>query len=283
MKRTFLPLVGVLLFCNSCDRVRQYFHKATEEVEQMTENRFADPLEFTNVRYCSPDSSVITEADLPVLNGSVLGDSIFEFIEGEFPGLADAYIEGNTDLANAFRRMGEGLYRNINMQKDELRADYDEEGIPEYMLEWTFEKHVTVTYDTPRYITYLDEMAEYTGGAHGMSYAFGTTFDKSTGQRVDKSILKDETDPNFKAIFQSELLKYFTDGEDYGNATLEDFLLINIDALELGNISLTDKSVVFRYQPYEIAPYAAGRPEVQLTFEQVRPYLSKKGLALTGQ
>jgi hypothetical protein len=34
------------------------------------------------------------------------------------------------------------------------------------------------------------------------------------------------------------------------------------------------------YQPYEIAPYAAGLPEVVLTFEQVRPFLTQQGLAL---
>ena len=283
MKKTLLPLVGVLLLCASCDRAKQYIHKMTQETVELTDNEPIGELEFNHVLYCSPDSSVITEADLPLLNGSALGDSIFEFIEKEFPGLADAYIEGNTDIKKAFQHMGQGLYKNITMQKNELKADYAEEGIPDYMLAWTFEKHVTIAYDTPRYITYLDEMSEYTGGAHGMGYAFGTTFDKETGERVDKSILKDAADPEFRAMFQNELLKYFTSEDGNEDGTLEDYLLINLDALELGNISLTDNSVVIRYQPYEIAAYAAGLPTAQLTFEQVRPYLSRKGLDLIGK
>ena len=282
MKKTLLPLVGVLLLCASCDRVRQYFHKATQEVGQMADTKSAGQLEFLNALYCSPDSSVITEADLPLLNGCALGDSIFTYLESEFPGLTDAYIEGSSDLENAFRQMGQGLYLNMTMQKDELRAEYADEDIPESMLAWTIEKHVTIAYDTPRYITYLDKMAEYTGGAHGMGYAFGTTFDKETGQRVDKSILKDVNDPDFKTLFQSELLKYFTSNDGNEEGTLEDYLLINLDMLELGNISLTDKSVIIRYQPYEIAAYAAGLPEVELTFEQIKPFLSQKGLTLIG-
>ena len=248
----------------------------------MADTKAARQLEFLNILYCSPDSSVVTEADLPLLNGCALRDSIFTYLESGFLGLADAYIEGSNDLENAFRQMGQGLYLNMTMQKDELRAEYADKDIPESMLAWTIEKHVTIAYDTPRYITYLDKMTEYTGGTHGMDYAYGTTFDKETGQRVDESILKDINDSEFKALFQNELLKYSTSNDGNEEGTLEDYLLINLDELKLGNISLTDKSVIIRYQPYEIAAYAAGLPEVELTFDQVKPFLSQKGMTLIG-
>lgn len=279
MKKILFPLVGVLLLCTGCDRVKQYFHKLTSTEDVMAE-KSVGALQFKHVLYCSPDSVVITEADLPLLDGSVLGDSVFLFLESEFPGLTDAYIEGNTDLEEAFKRMGHDLYKNITMQIDEMKSEDD--GMPEYMFAWTFEKHVTVACDMPHYLTYVYEASEYTGGAHGMSYAFGVTFDKETGQRIDESILKNANDPEFRALLLNGLLEYFIEDDPYTGDSLEDYLLIDVDELELGNISLTDKGVVIKYQLYEIAPYSAGMPEVNLTFDQIKPFLSQKGLALIG-
>lgn len=277
--------MGVLLLCcTGCDRVRGYLHNTTaQETEQSAEGKSGEQLEFTHAYYCSPDSTVITEVDLPILNGSALGDSIFTYLENEFPGLTDAYIERDTDMEKGFQRMGHNLYKNVTAQVAEMRASYGDEDMPESMLAWTFEKHVTIAYDTPRYITYVDRTAEYTGGAHGMSYVYGKTFDKQTGEPVDETILKDADDPAFRALFIGELQKYFN-GEDAGeDGSLEGYLLIDINALRLGNISLTDNSIIVRYQPYEIAAYAAGLPEAELTFEQVKPFLSQKGLALIGE
>jgi len=37
---------------------------------------------------------------------------------------------------------------------------------------------------------------------------------------------------------------------------------------------------VLSYQQYEIAPYAAGMPSFVLTYQEVRPYLTKEALQL---
>jgi hypothetical protein len=37
---------------------------------------------------------------------------------------------------------------------------------------------------------------------------------------------------------------------------------------------MTEKGVEFLYQPYEIAPYAAGMPSFTLSYQDIRPYLT---------
>ena len=39
-------------------------------------------------------------------------------------------------------------------------------------------------------------------------------------------------------------------------------------------------SVVFCYQPFEIAPYAAGMPLCKIAIDDLKPYLSEKGKSL---
>jgi len=289
MKKVIIPLLTVLLLCTSCDRVREYFHKMRQKAVKETivdETKKGDTekkqqLQFTRVSYCSPDSSVIAEADIPTQNGSILADSILAYLDTTFPHL-QAALNGNRPQ-QAFNRVGQQMYETMKGEINEYKAEFEGDEIPEYALAWTQETHVTMVYNQPHYVTMLAVASEYRGGAHGMHYVFGTTFDKNTGRSIDRSILKDTDSEAFKSMLQRELLKYFTENDGNENGSLDEYLLISPETVPIGNVSLTDKGVIIMYQPYEIAPYVAGLPEVLLTFDEVKPFLSAKGLALIGE
>ena len=43
---------------------------------------------------------------------------------------------------------------------------------------------------------------------------------------------------------------------------------------------MTEQGVHFLYQPYEIAPYAAGMPAFTISYEDIKPYLTIGALKL---
>jgi len=290
MKKAIIPLMTVLLLCASCDRVREYFHKMRQKAVEETvvgdtkkgdkedQQEKQQQLQFTRVSYCSPDSSVIAEADIPKRDGSVVADSILNYLHNCFPHLRE-HRSGNRPQ-QGFERVGQQMYETMRGEIDEFKAGFGDDEIPEYALEWSQETRVTMVCNQPRYVTMLAVTSEYRGGAHGMHYVFGTTFDKQTGRSIDQSILTNTDSPEFKSMLQQKLLKYFTDNDGDENASLDEYLLVSPEHVPIGNVSLTANGVVIMYQPYEIAPYAAGLPEVVLTFEQVRPFLTQQGLAL---
>lgn len=293
MKKTIFTLATVLLLFASCDRVRQYLGKAkdakgTKEIVTQTKEKDKDrqaSLQFEHLTYFSPDSMVSISADVPAVVGTPLADSIMAYVGETFEAFATIYAESH-DARKAFQYAGEGIHNQMTTEITEAKAEYSEEDLRdmEWMFHWTNEINLQKEYDCEHYITYVNVGDNYTGGAHGYHWVLGTTFNKETGKRIGKEILKNTNSQAFRTMFQKELLDYFTesDGENASD-DLKEYLLIDINDLQISNMRITDKHFVFQYQPYEIACYAAGMPIVILPFDKMKPYLTAEGLGLIGE
>lgn len=286
MRKASFFLVSALLLCTSCTKIKQAFNFVTATAETLEEETAQNQAgqRFINVNFCSADSMVVLSADIPLVNEGNVTDSILAYIDNCFEGYAEAYAKTN-DPYKAFDLTGNAIYKKlkeeVSQMKSEIESEAEGEELPEYLFAWEYEDDVTKEYDMDDYVTFVNTTYIYQGGAHGMHTLIGTTFDKSTGKRIDKSILTNTQSATFKAMYLRELSNYFiSESDSEEDFDLSTYLFIEPEQLEISNLRLTDHSIIFQYQPYEIAPYAAGLPMVELTFQQMKPYLTAEGLRL---
>lgn len=289
MRKIAFFLVSALLLCTSCTKIKQAFHYGTATAEAMEEDYNQKGQKFINVDFCSPDSMVVLSTVFPAVGdlrsaGSTpLTDSIIAYIGNCFEGFAGAYKQTH-DPQKAIERAGNAKHRSFTKEISDMKSELEGD-IPEYMFAWEYENSVEIEYDLERYVTIINKTYEYQGGVHGMSTFYGTSFDKATGRVIDKSIFKHTGSASFMALFKKELLDYFLSEDDTEEESdLSMFLLIEPENLSVddSNMRLTDHSIIFLYQPYEIAAYAYGFPSVELSFQQLKPYLTAEGLRLIG-
>ena len=131
---------------------------------------------------------------------------------------------------------------------------------------------------TDSILTYDFSGYTYMCGAHGSALGFGQTFAVSTGKRLDaEDMFLPENRLQLLDLIRDGLWKqYFMAENESGEySSLKDALLISPDTLPLPACPplCTDKGIVFIYQQYEIACYAAGMPACTLSYEALKPLM----------
>ena len=103
----------------------------------------------------------------------------------------------------------------------------------------------------------------YLGGAHGLPSVSYTNFDVQTGKII---LLNDilTIDDSFLEFYFERLDQDCK--KEYGNYLSEPSLT--------ENICIQPTGLLFLYQPYELMGFAAGMPELFLSFDDLRPYLN---------
>lgn len=138
-----------------------------------------------------------------------------------------------------------------------------------------FVGNYTLTEQTDKYVTYTNEGFMYTGGAHSMPWYNGTTFSKVDGSIVGYDLFEDP-EQLIGIIAENIETQYFAkeSEEDYESEYEE------INTLPANEPWIETDSVVFCYQAYEIASFAAGMPLCKIALTDLKPYLSEKGKSL---
>ena len=134
-------------------------------------------------------------------------------------------------------------------------------------------KHLSTTKNS---IVFAYDQYIYTGGAHGMQTIAYHTYNLNTGKEVQ---LKDI----FVAGFEDQLKEIIFEGfkaQSFPgeNETSIDGGFFNLEEdLNLDNTFLfTKNGIIFQYQAYAIAPYAAGRPSVEIPYAKLNKILNKE-------
>lgn len=130
--------------------------------------------------------------------------------------------------------------------------------------------------NTPRLLSLCTRFYEYTGGAHGHTVAIWSNFDPLEMRKIELSDIIQET--KFSILTQVAE-QYFRSEENLADtATLaKDFFFANgIFALN-NNFGLTDSTLIFYYNEYEIKPYAKGPTEIQIPYREIDDILSLRG------
>ena len=205
--------------------------------------------------------------------------------------------EGSTDKTDLLLEYYRGkALESIGKQSQE---DYDErvasieendgltEGQRKEILDempgWEYEFNLLKSRETDRYVVFLSQDYVYLGGAHGgITGRGGLTFGKKDGLLVEKTVDPASLDA-IQPLLRKGLTKYFSDEDmEIAQEELDNYLF-----LETGVIPLpawtpypSEEGLVFTYQQYEIAAYAAGMPEFTVPYADILPYLTPEAKAL---
>lgn len=148
----------------------------------------------------------------------------------------------------------------------EVNKDQDEDYL--YAANWVNQNDIEVIFNDNYFATLSFSNYQYLGGAHGM---YGETYlviDTKNGKEIK---LNDIFDKQSIATLEKRMLKKAYAYTGFENAvSLQDagYLVDKIEVTD--NFSLTAKGITFVYQPYEIAPYAAGMPSFLFTWEELK-------------
>lgn len=168
-----------------------------------------------------------------------------------------------TDVLSAMKARAAGVLNAL--------ADPDD---PDEMEELPFESaneyesSISVLWQTENLLTLWDSGYDYSaGGAHGMPWGFGRTFDLKNLRilTLDDIITK----AGRKAVLKMIIDQLEDEYNDMGMLNEpEDIDFPGVDP------SLMAKGVAFDYGPYEIGPYALGMPQALIPYDKIKPYLT---------
>ena len=167
-------------------------------------------------------------------------------------------------------------------ENDGLTEDQRKEILDE-MPGWEYEFNLLKDRETDKYVVFLSQDYVYLGGAHGgVTGRGGLTFDKKEGVLVDKMLDPASLDA-IQPLLRKGLTKYFSDEDmEITQEELDNYLF-----LETGVVPFpawtpypSEEGLVFTYQQYEIAAYAAGMPEFTVPYADILPYLTPEAKAL---
>ena len=167
-------------------------------------------------------------------------------------------------------------------ENDGLTEDQRKEILDE-MPGWEYEFNLLKDRETDKYVVFLSQDYVYLGGAHGgVTGRGGLTFGKKDGVLVDKMLDPACLDA-IQPLLRKGLTKYFSDEDmEITQEELDNYLF-----LETGVVPFpawtpypSEEGLVFTYQQYEIAAYAAGMPEFTVPYADILPYLTPEAKAL---
>ena len=174
----------------------------------------------------------------------------------------------------------------------ELLSDYRDNNEPlinelDSTSHYSFNNEHTVTgfslLSDKKIYAYGVERYIYMGGAHGLETRNFYNFDLKTGKIITEKDL-------FKANFESELAKLIKariveESKEYKDeknsepiTDLEDTDFWTDSIKSNGNFYITDESINYVFNPYEIAPYYMGQTEVTLPFSRLKSLLKPNSI-----
>ena len=230
--------------------------------------------ETVNYEDSTAHADLSIKVELPVAGQGAAADRIRASYEEErlFPP-----YEGSTDKTDLLLEYYRGkALESIGKQAQE---DYDErvasieenDGLTEdqrkeildEMPGWEYEFNLLKDRETDKYVVFLSQDYVYLGGAHGgVTGRGGLTFGKKDGVGLTKYFSDEDME-----ITQEELDNYL-------------FLETGVVPFPAWTPYPSEEGLVFTYQQYEIAAYAAGMPEFTVPYADILPYLTPEAKAL---
>ena len=166
---------------------------------------------------------------------------------------------------------GVGLKQAADSFANQYTSDYRQNFAPLYHEDrgdatkraW-YEYHYNI-----KRTVYTADVDYYEGGAHGMNQRIVMNFDNATGRLLT---LDDVFVPGYQQQLSERLLQALMEkAEAKDVADLKDMgYLYATDMFASENFALGDDAITFVYNPYEIAPYAAGLIELEIDNDDLK-------------
>ena len=217
--------------------------------------------------------------------GSYEEERLFPAFEGDFSKTESLVMYYRDKALEAIGQLSQEDYdeRVNSIEENDGLTDGQRKEILADMPGWEYDFSLLKDCETDRYVVFLSQDYVYLGGAHGgVVGRGGLTFDKKEGALVEKMVDSASLDA-VQPLLRKGLSQYFSDNE----MEVAPEELDNILFLETGVIPFpawtpypSEEGLVFTYQQYEIAAYAAGMPEFTVPYADILPYLTPEAKAL---
>lgn len=277
MKKKILSVIGISFLVMSCLTLTTTLSSCDSIKKKMASLTGSDELKTDSIVFHkeADHANVHCYVDYPTDGNELLVNAIQEYVNEQLGGTFDGDPNDGQQLVSVY---GEGEWNNLKDEYKDLVAD----GEGDWMEDVSFYTDVDIrkVYETEKVVTYITTTDTYLGGAHGMQSQTGVTFRKSDGRRFGYDMMRQLLSEEFYQETKEGLRTYFKEaGADaQTDAELKDWLLTDDDINSLSHPKadpyMTEKGVEFLYQPYEIAPYAAGMPSFTLSYQDIKPFLT---------
>lgn len=165
--------------------------------------------------------------------------------------LQDGYtFEEITDIA----KVADFVHKRQNIKAEERQ---------EYSNRYHMYADYEVKLNNSAYVSILQSIYTYSGGAHGMTIRYSMTADRATGEIIKLAdLFADKTYLNVL----NELAK---------DQNKDKYLFDKVQLTGNEDFYLTDKGLTVYFQLYEVAPYAAGFVEYFFPYDEIAPLMYK--------
>lgn len=194
----------------------------------------------------------------------------------------------NKDMINSLIRkeliqntysVGNDEYRTLQDILDSFINDYKEFSAeyPDYLQNWFYEINASARCYTQKILCLEFSQGGYTGGAHGNSYVQFINIDfKNAKQLKLNDLLMKGYETKLNKLIDKKFRKVKglkpSDSLEKEGGLFENKIEYN------DNFAITKDGLLFYYNNYEIAPYAAGPMELLLTYDELNKLIPENSL-----
>ncbi len=186
----------------------------------------------------------------------------------------------NNSIKSLFSMNGNSNSKVIdfNSEMEGFITDYQEfmSEFPDAFQSWFIERTGEVKLNKGNIFSFDYMDYSYTGGAHANTFVTFKNFNLSNGEEIKlDEIIPSEKQTELKNIGVAEFrkLKELTPEADLGQAG---FWFENNEFYLNDNFLITDSSLVFYYNNYEITAYAFGPTELSIPFATIKSLVDEK-------
>ena len=290
-KRVLQPIVFVLLMAvvYGCNQKTQTSlpsplqnDSASVTVNEQEDAQKDGKLTYKQVEQSKKDKSGEYKiiVDFPTSGNPILVNAIREYIS-ESLGISYAGEMENNMQGSYSGDLGDGqkmidYYFDLKYKEFKKAHDLMAENMTGDVPTFASETEIHFLYETDQFVTYEMKKYEDMGGAHGGTFISGMTFRKSDGRRVEWDLFT----KSMQDVIKKGLKKYFevnTDEELENSLSLENTYMLPLPATPP---VFTKEGVLFTYQQYEIAAYAAGLPSFIVPYDEAKSLMNTTGKKL---
>ncbi|MCE5331836.1 MAG: RsiV family protein [Bacteroidales bacterium] len=262
MKRTYIFLILCILsipYFTSCKQ------KTIKTVEKNVSQKY----------YLSSDTTkgkinIDINVEIPVCyDNKIVLDSIRKEIISNLFG--DNYINISIDLV--VQKFAADLITEYKLNNAPLLEQLDSTSLYTFNNEHVLEGFSLL--NDERIYSYGINRYVFMGGAHGLSNVNYFNFDLRTGKKItEKELFKDDYATKLSELIKVRIVEQSIEDQDSDTILNLEDTDFWVDAIKPnGNFYITDESINYIFNPYEIAPYYMGQTEVIIPFYRLKDIL----------
>jgi len=194
-------------------------------------------------------------------------------IDISYPAILKGASQGVLDTMNANIQSGILAYafesgKTANFQSfiKEITSEYTSvtKDFPDYNTPWQLEVKSDIIYQDSLYLSIASTIYSYTGGAHANTFQVYRSYNLQTGKTIKLADLMEsgfKVELNEAAELEFRMAKQIPPSRDLD----DEGYFFNGNRFQLNeNFAILNRSLLFYFNPYEIAPYSLGGTLLEL-------------------